>query len=108
MNKISFDSINLDCFMQNATELTDNECHEGVISMNNKGVMRFEEKAFKPRTWERNPHIFEGKYINMVRRKDGTMKFNFKNVDTCAKGFNADNYAFRVYTELSDALKYKD
>lgn len=105
MNKISLTHINLDCFMQQATEINNQECHEGVISKDAAGQLRFEEKADQHRTWERNPHIFEGKYINMARRKDGSLKFNFKKVNTDAPGFEASDYAFRVYSELTNALQ---
>lgn len=108
MNKISFTHINLDCFMQQATEITNQECHEGVISKDVSGQLRFEEKANQHHTWERNPHIFEGKYINIARKKDGQLKFNFKKVNTDAPGFEASEYAFHVYSELTNALQILD
>lgn len=108
MNKISYSNISLDCFMQQTSEIDNRECHKGVISMDCNGKFRFEENAFHPQSWERNPHIFEGRYINMVRRKNGSLKFNFKNVNTDAPDFKASDYAFHVYSELNNALKNID
>lgn len=104
MQKISLNNVNLDCFMQQVTEITNQECHKGVISMNSDGRMRFEELATPQSRWSRNPHIFEGKAINMARRKDGSVKFNFKTVNVKNKKFSASDYAFRVYSELLEAL----
>jgi len=108
MKKITLHSVNIDCYLQNATEITNEECHEGVIIKDKKGHLRFEEKACPLRTWERNPHIYEGKAINMARKKDGTIKFHFKNVNTRAKNFTAGDYAFQVYIELINALQIID
>ena len=105
MNKISFNSISLDCYMQKVSEISNEECHEGVISKDKNGRLRFEENTNQFRTWTRNPHIFEGKFINMARRKNGAIKFNFKNVNTASPKFNASDYAFHVYSELTNALK---
>lgn len=108
MEKITYNNISLDCFMQQTSEIDNRECHTGVISMTNNGKFRFEENAIRPHSWERNPHIFEGRYINMVRRKDGSLKFNFKNVKIDAPDFKAEDYAFHVYSELNNAFKNID
>lgn len=105
MQKISLTAVNLNCFMQQATEISTQMCHEGIISKDQEGNLRFEENAHAQRSWDRNPHIFEGKYINMARRKDGSLKFNFKKVNSNVPGFVPDDYAFHVFTELSSALQ---
>ncbi|MDO4496744.1 MAG: hypothetical protein Q4B58_02760 [Bacteroidales bacterium] len=106
MNKVNLDNISLTCYLNEATEISQKECHLGIISMNNKGEIRFEEDARKGSThWERNPRLYEGKTINMTRRKDGSLRFQFKKVNTEAEDFKAEDYAFRVYTELTQALK---
>lgn len=53
----------------------------------------------------RNPHVFEGKYINMTRRlMDGHIRFNFKEVDFGGR-FNPMSYAIGVMTEILKAFK---
>lgn len=91
--------------MQQVTELTDNECHKGVISKDRVGNIRFEENVDATRSWERNPRIFEGRFVNMSRKKDGSLKFSFRRVNTDAMGFKASDYAFNVYSELINALQ---
>ena len=51
---------------------------------------------------KRNPHVFNGKYITITRRPDGTLRPNFKPMPA---GMSVDNYAFEVYRELRGALK---
>ena len=53
----------------------------------------------------RNPHVFEGKYINVTRRlMDGHIRFNFKEVDFGGR-FNPMSYAIGVMTEILKAFK---
>lgn len=105
MNKVTFPNIKLDCYLQNKKEIDYNECHKGVITRNRKGGFRFEETVAQVREVERNPHIFEGRHINVGRcQKDGSLTFNFKRVDTNAPGFNPDDFAFGVYCELTKVL----
>ena len=53
----------------------------------------------------RNPHIFEGKYINVTRRmRDGHVRFNFKEVDF-GVGFNPLSFAIAVMREILKALR---
>lgn len=105
MNKISLPNVSLDCYMQQATEFNYHECHKGIIRKYKDGNMRFEESCPVIHTWERNPHLFEGEYINMARRKNGTLMFNFKNVKTNDPNFDSSKYAIDVYRELVNALQ---
>lgn len=53
----------------------------------------------------RNPHVFEGKYINVTRRlMDGHIRFNFKEVDFGGR-FNPMGFAIGVMTEIMKAFK---
>lgn len=51
---------------------------------------------------KRNPHVFDGQYITVTRRDDGSLRPNFKPMPV---GMSVDNYAFEVYRELRQALK---
>ena len=55
-----------------------------------------------PWTSKRNPRLFNGKYISITRRPDGSLRPNFKPMPA---GMSVDNYAFEVYRELRGALK---
>ena len=53
---------------------------------------------------KRNPQVFDGRYITITRRDDGSLRPNFKPMPTAAR-LGVDNYAFEVYRELRGALK---
>ena len=53
---------------------------------------------------KRNPRIFNGRYISVTRRDDGSLRPNFKNLETGA-GFKVERYALGVYNELCMALE---
>ena len=57
-----------------------------------------------PWTTKRNPRLFNGKYISITRRPDGSLRPNFKPLKV-TKGFSVERYTFKVYLELHKALK---
>ena len=54
---------------------------------------------------KRNPHVFDGEYITLTRRDDGSLRPNFKPMPKLGANLSVDNYAFEVYRELRGALK---
>jgi len=52
---------------------------------------------------KRNPHIFDGKYITVTRRDDGSLRLNFKELKT-GDDFSLERYALGVYNEICIAL----
>ena len=54
---------------------------------------------------KRNPHVFDGEYITLTRRDDGSLRPNFKPMPKLVANLSVDNYAFEVYRELRGALK---
>lgn len=54
---------------------------------------------------KRNPHVFDGEYITLTRRDDGSLRPNFKPMPQLGLNMSVDNYAFEVYRELRGALK---
>ena len=53
---------------------------------------------------KRNPRLFNGKYISVTRRSDGSLRLNFKELKTIA-GFKVERYALGVYNEICMALE---
>ncbi len=51
---------------------------------------------------KRNPRMFDGRFITITRRDDGSLRPNFKPMPV---GMSVDNYTFEVYRELRQALK---
>ncbi len=58
----------------------------------------------EPWSRKRNPRVYNGQYISITRREDGSLKPNFKPVKM-EGDFNIHRYAFGVYRELHQALE---
>jgi hypothetical protein len=52
---------------------------------------------------KRNPHVFDGRYITVTRRDDGSLRLNFKELKVGAD-FNLERFALGVYNELCLAI----
>ena len=91
------------------------------VSKDYQGVFRLDEEAIVdeylsrdshytfietiPQTSrKRNPQVFNGKFITITRRSDGTYHPNFKPLNI-GVNFNVKAYALCVYLELNKALK---
>lgn len=109
MQKKTFERINLTCVFQNTNNFgtnassNNNVVVNGMISTNGDGQILFQETVPRRRDI-RNSRLYEGKFINIVRRKDGFyypfMK-SFKPEDIKDKS----EFAFRIYSEIIDALQ---
>jgi len=53
---------------------------------------------------KRNPRVYDGEYITITRRDDGSLHPNFKEIGRC-KDFNIAKYAVGVGNELLWALE---
>lgn len=108
MQKKIFERINLTCVFQNtnnfgnANASSNNVVISGLLSASKDGGVLFQE-TIPHRRDIRNNRLYEGTLLNVVRRKDGCyypfMK-SFKPEDIEDK--NA--FAFKIYSELSEAL----
>ena len=65
---------------------------------------RFEFTETLPWTAKRNPKLFDGRYITVTRKDDGTLRLNFKHFNMGA-GFNIERYALWVHNEICMALR---
>lgn len=77
--------------------------YPGVLTRDREDHYRFIE-TLCPTAGKRNPHVFEGEYITVTRRDDGTIRPNFKPMKVDAE-YNVDSYAIGVCNELRRALK---
>ncbi len=53
---------------------------------------------------KRNPRVFSGRFITITRRDDGSLRLNFRRMETVAEA-NIDGYAIGVCNELRRALR---
>lgn len=74
----------------------------GIITRDGDENFTFLETQ-PPTTGKRNPHVFEGNYITVTRRDDGTLRLNFR-PKTMGPDFNAASYATDVANEILWAL----
>ena len=57
----------------------------------------------EPWSMKRNPRVFNGQYISITRREDGSLRPNFKPLKM-GDDFSLERYALGVYNELCIAL----
>ena len=57
-----------------------------------------------PTAGKRNPHVFNGQFITVTRRDDGSYRLNFKPLKVGAD-FSLERYALGVYNEIRMALE---
>ena len=57
-----------------------------------------------PKHYPRNPRVFNGRYLTITQRRDGSLRLNFKELPT-GPDFQPDGYAMAVANELMWALE---
>lgn len=103
MKKKTYTATNLACVLQHSEEIPNGQCLTGVISRTSDGF-RFEEAIRKGRP-PRNPKLFDGKFISMVKMQNGRYQCHLK---TMGENFDRQNFAFSVYSELNSAMAILD
>ena len=105
-------SVNLKTILHSDRKMKPCKDYQGVLRLDAEGTVEeflsrdahytFVETL--PWTTKRNPRLFNGKYISITRRPDGSLRPNFKPLKV-TKGFSVERYTFNVYLELHKALK---
>ena len=105
-------SVNLKTILYSDRKMKPCKDYQGVLRLDAEGTVEeflsrdahytFVETL--PWTTKRNPRLFNGKYISITRRPDGSLRPNFKPLKV-TKGFSVERYTFNVYLELHKALK---
>ena len=86
--------------------------YQGVLRLDAEGIVdeylsRDPHYTFVetlPWSTKRNPRVFNGKFISITRRPDGSLRPNFKPM-AIDKNYSIERYTFNVYIELHKALK---
>lgn len=102
MQKKTYNDVQLNCVFQQVSELTDSVCLTGVISRN-EGGFRFEEEIKKGRC-PRNPKLYDGEYVSLVRMVNGKYQMHAKTM-RLEPGFDPSAIAFGFYQDVINALK---
>ena len=105
-------SVNLKTILHSDRKMKPCKDYQGVLRLDAEGTVEeflsrdahytFVETL--PWTSKRNPRLFNGKYISITRRPDGSLRPNFKPLKV-DDGFSVERYTFKGYLELHKALK---
>ena len=103
MTNITINNTNLTCILQQDNEISQNKCYTGIFSKSDN-ALKFEEAIRKGRA-PRNPKLFDGKYITLVRKPNGKYQIHAKTL-RIEPDFNPSDVAFGYFQEVSSALKF--
>ena len=103
MTNITINNTNLTCMLQQDNEINQNKCYTGIFSKRGDSL-KFEESIRKGRA-PRNPKLFDGKYITLVRKTNGKYQIHAKTL-RIEPDFNPSDVAFGYFQEVSSALKF--
>ncbi|MCI6118520.1 MAG: hypothetical protein MR717_04420 [Prevotella sp.] len=103
MTNITINNTNLTCILQQDNEISKNKCYTGIFSKSDN-ALKFEEAIRKGRA-PRNPKLFDGKYITLVRKTNGKYQIHAKTL-RIEPDFNPSDVAFGYFQEVSSALKF--
>jgi len=104
MKKITYPKVDLLCILQESDNINHDQCHNGIISLGTDGNFRFEEALHKG-TVHRNPKLYDGNHISMVRMSNGKYKFHMKAIPC---DFDRIALPAAIYQEVIQALKIID
>ena len=105
--------VNLKTKLQNEASMKTGKGYRGVLSRDTDAITdeflcRDAHYTFietLPETdGKRNPRVFSGRFITITRRDDGSLRLNFRRMETVAEK-NIDGYAIGVCNELRRALR---
>lgn len=69
----------------------------------NGDQLEFTEVEAPLTSYRRNLHIFEGNYVTITLRPDGSLRLNFRKAEL--DGINIDTFCLEVANEIRQALK---
>lgn len=107
MKKKTYQNTTLDVVLQHLEEVPEGVCLNGIISINESTqTFRFEESIRKGRA-PRNPKLYDGDFISMVRMQNGRYQCHLKTFNP-TPAMNRQDMAYRVYNELIQAFHIFD
>ena len=103
--------VNLKTQLRSDRRMKQGKDYQGVLRLDDEGTIdeylsRDPHYTFvetRPWSMKRNPRVYNGKFISITRRDDGSLRLNFKPLKT-GEGFCLDRYALAVYNEICMAL----
>ena len=103
MNKNTNLCVDLKTIMQEDVLLNEGQCYRGCLTRDGEDHYLFEEEAHTSGVrHKRNPKLYDGKYVSMVRMQNGKFQMHLKTMD---ENLDREKFAFGVYSEIVNALK---
>lgn len=105
-------SVDLKTLLRSDVRMVAGKEYQGIFRLDSEAVVdeflsrdpHFTFVETVPQTaGKRNPHVFDGQYITVTRRDDGSLRLNFKELPKGAN-FNLERFALGVYNELCLAI----
>ena len=102
-------NVNLKTLLRSDSKMKAGKNYQGILRRDEEiEEFRYDEhfkfiETVPPTAAKRNPHIFDGKYITVTRRDDGSLRLNFKELKT-GEDFDLERYGLGVYNEICLAL----
>ena len=104
--------VNLKTMLRSENVMKTGKDYQGVLKLDQEGTIdeflsRDPHYTFVetlPWNTRRNPRVYNGKYISVTRRPDGTLRLNFKPLKV-DDGFSVERLALGVYNEICIALE---
>lgn len=102
-------SVNIKTMMRSEKRMVTGKEYQGVLRRDSDAIddeflcrdAHFTFIEVEPWSTKRNPRVFNGKFISITRRNDGSLRLNFK---PRPETMSIDYYAFEVYREIRNGL----
>jgi len=102
MIKKTYKKISLECVL---TQQPGSDAYlEGLLSQAGKGKMLFQQTVRRKQSQPRNPKLFDGRYLSLVRMRNGRYQCHLKTF--CVEGSeDRQQLALQITQEISSALE---
>ena len=95
--------IDLKTLMQEDVILCAGQCYRGLLTRTGDHQFLFEECVPAVRHYHRHPKLYDGRYVNLVRKPNGRYQVRMRDIDASAVA-DSHELAQRIYMELQEAL----
>lgn len=103
MNKITFTNRTISLVLNQIETFAENQVINGLISQDANGAFKFEESIRHCR-YPRNPKLYDGSHIVMIRTTGGAYRLYLKNI-RAIPGTDAAQTAEAVSREIGEAFQ---
>ena len=90
--------VDVKTYLRGDARMKKDKGYQGLLTRDGEDHMTFVETVSQKKM-KRNPHVYEGEFITITRRDDGTYQPNFRPIRTTT-GFDVEHYVSQVRNEL--------